>query len=78
VFTPVQKLKSAGICVKETGTILQGIYYHLYSAADMETFKAEIEMRIKTYKKSLGYVIENSKAISRMHLVIYQKYCIVN
>ena len=36
-FRSLQKLVSLGLCVKETKTIKEGGYYHVYSAVDMET-----------------------------------------
>jgi predicted transcriptional regulator len=74
VFRSVQKLVSAGICIKETRTIREGGYYHVYSAVDMETFKAETEMRVKDLQKSLDRLMK--KFESDMHSAIssfYQK-----
>ena len=74
VFRSVQKLVSAGICIKETRTIREGGYYHEYSAVDMETFKAETEMRVKDLQKSLDRLMK--KFESDMHSAIssfYQK-----
>jgi predicted transcriptional regulator len=74
VFRSVQKLVSAGICIKETRTIREGGYYHVYSAVDMETFKAETEMRVKDLHKSLDRLMK--KFESDMHnaiLLFYEK-----
>lgn len=58
IFRSVQKLVSAGICIKETRTIKEGGYYHIYSAVDMETFKAETEMRVRDLQKSLDRLMK--------------------
>jgi predicted transcriptional regulator len=71
-FRSLQKLVSLGLCVKETKTIKEGGYYHVYSAADMETFKAETEKRVKELQKSLDRLLKKfendmQKAISSMY-----------
>jgi predicted transcriptional regulator len=72
VFRSVQKLVSAGICIKETRTIREGGYYHVYSAVDMETFRAETEMRVKELQKSLDRLMK--KFESDMHNAISSFY----
>jgi predicted transcriptional regulator len=72
VFRSVQKLVSAGICIKETRTIREGGYYHVYSSVDMETFKAETEMRVKDLQKSLDRLMK--KFESDMHNAISSFY----
>jgi predicted transcriptional regulator len=72
VFRSVQKLVSAGICIKETRTIREGGYYHVYSAVDMQTFKAETEMRVKDLQKSLDRLMK--KFESDMHNAISSMY----
>jgi predicted transcriptional regulator len=47
VFRSMQKLVSLGICVKETKTIKEGGYFHVYSATDMKTFRATTEQKVK-------------------------------
>ena len=72
VFRSVQKLVSSGICIKETRTIREGGYYHIYSAVDMETFKAETERRVKDLQKSLDRLMK--KFESDMHKAISSFY----
>lgn len=72
VFRSVQKLVSAGICIKETKTIREGGYYHVYSAVDMETFKAETQARVNDLQKSLDRLMKKfesdmQKAISSFY-----------
>jgi predicted transcriptional regulator len=72
IFRSVQKLVSAGICIKETRTIKEGGYYHVYSAVDMETFRAETEMRVRDLQKSLDRLMKKfetdmQKAISSFY-----------
>jgi predicted transcriptional regulator len=57
-FRSLQKLVSLGLCVKETKTIKEGGYYHLYSAVDMQTFKAETERRVKELQRSLDRLLK--------------------
>src|SRR5919106_1252703 len=47
VFRSLQKLVSLGICVKETRTIKEGGYFHVYSAIDMKTFRMVTEQKVK-------------------------------
>ena len=47
VFRSLQKLVSLGICVKETRTIKEGGYFHVYSAIDLKTFRMVTEQKVK-------------------------------
>jgi len=71
-FRSLQKLVGLGLCVKETKTIKEGGYFHVYSVVDMETFRAETERRVKDLQKSLDRLLkkfegEMQKAISSMY-----------
>ena len=71
-FRSLQKLVSLGLCVKETKTIKEGGYYHVYSAVDMQTFKVETEKRVKELQKSLDRLLKKfeadmQRAISSMY-----------
>src|SRR5215203_5671668 len=71
-FRSLQKLVSLGICVKETKTIKDGGYFHVYSVVDMETFKKETERRVKDLQRSLDRLLkkfegEMQTAISSMY-----------
>ena len=71
-FRSLQKLVTLGLCVKETKTIKEGGYYHLYSAVDMQTFKAETERRVKELQRSLDRLLKKfeddmQKAISSIY-----------
>jgi predicted transcriptional regulator len=71
-FRSLQKLVSLGLCVKETKTIKEGGYFHVYSAVDMETFKAETEKRVKELQKSLDRLLKKfesdmQNAVSSMY-----------
>ena len=46
-FRSLQKLVSLGICIKETRTIKERGYFHVYSAADMKTFRMATEQKVK-------------------------------
>jgi predicted transcriptional regulator len=71
-FRSLQKLVSLGLCVKETKTIKDGGYFHVYSVVDMETFKKETERKVKDLQKSLDrllrkFEIDMQAAISSMY-----------
>ena len=71
-FRSLQKLVSLGLVVKETKTIKDGGYFHVYSAVDGETFKRETERRVKEPQKSLDRLLKKfesdmQKAISSMY-----------
>ena len=71
-FRSLQKLVGLGLCVKETKTIKDGGYFHVYSVVDMETFKKETERRVKDLQKSLDRLLkkfegEMQTAISSMY-----------
>jgi predicted transcriptional regulator len=71
-FRSLQKLVGLGLCVKETKTIKEGGYYHVYSAVDMATFKVETEKRVKDLQKSLDRLLKKfeddmDRAISSMY-----------
>jgi predicted transcriptional regulator len=51
-FRSLQKLVGLGICAKETKTIKEGGYYHIYTAIDIKTFKLETEKKIKELEAS--------------------------
>jgi predicted transcriptional regulator len=57
-FRSLQKLVSLGLCVKETKTIKEGGYYHVYSAVDIQTFKAETKRRVKELQRSLDKLLK--------------------
>lgn len=57
VFRSVQKLVNSGICIKETRTLKDGGYYHVYSAVDTKTFKMETENRVKELQASFDRIL---------------------
>lgn len=71
-FRSLQKLVTLGLCTKETKTIKEGGYFHVYNAVDMETFRVETEKRVKELQKSLDRLLKKfeedmHKAISSMY-----------
>ena len=71
-FRSLQKLVTLGLLVKETKTIKDGGYFHVYSAVDGETFKKETERRVKELQKSLDRLLKKfesdmQQAISSMY-----------
>lgn len=71
-FRSLQKLVTLGLCIKETKTIKEGGYYHVYSVVDMKTFKMETERRVRDLQKSLERLLKKfesdmEQAISSMY-----------
>jgi predicted transcriptional regulator len=58
VFRSLQKLVKAGICNKETKTMKEGGYYHVYSSIDIETFKLETQKRVNELKGGLDRILK--------------------
>jgi predicted transcriptional regulator len=57
-FRPLQKLVTLGLVIKETKTIKERGYFHVYSAVDMETFKKETVRKVEDLKKSLDRLVK--------------------
>ena len=57
-FRSLQKLVTLDLVIKETKTIKDGGYFHVYSAVDMETFKKETERRVRDLQKSLERLLK--------------------
>lgn len=71
-FRSLQKLVGLGLCIKDTKTIKEGGYYHVYSVVDMKTFKMETERRVRDLQKSLERLLKKfesdmQQAISSMY-----------
>jgi predicted transcriptional regulator len=56
-FRSLQKLVTLGICFKETKTIKEGGYYHVYSAIDVKTFKMQTEKKVKELEASFHRIL---------------------
>ncbi len=72
VFRCLQKLVTLGLVIKETKTIKDGGYFHVYSAVDQETFKKEIERKVRDLQKGLDRLLKKfesdmQKAISSIY-----------
>ena len=71
-FRSLQKLVGLGLCIKETKTIKEGGYFHVYSVVDMKTFKMETERRVRDLQKGLERLLKKfesdmQQAISSMY-----------
>jgi predicted transcriptional regulator len=71
-FRSLQKLVTLGLCTKETKTIKEGGYYHVYGVVDMDTFKIETERRVRDLQRSLDRLLikfehDMQQAISSMY-----------
>lgn len=58
IFRSLQKLVGLGIVIKETRTIKEGGYYHVYLAIDIKTFKLETEKRVKDLEDSFHRILK--------------------
>jgi predicted transcriptional regulator len=56
-FRSLQKLVGLDICVKETETIKEGGYYHVYSAIDIKSFKIQTENKVKELEASFHRIL---------------------
>ena len=59
VYRSLQKLVSCEICVKETKTIKQGGYYHIYSCADIKQIKKKMKICIDEWYKHIENTLTN-------------------
>ena len=75
-FRSLQKLVGLGICIKETKTLKEGGYYHVYSAIDNKTFKMETEKKVKELEASFHRLLR--KFEDNMQEVIASVYNDVN
>ena len=71
-FRSLQKLVTLGLLIKETKTIKEGGYFHVYSAVDIEIFGKETERKVRDLQKSLERLLK--KFESEMQQVISTMY----
>ena len=67
VHRSLQKLVGNQLCYKETRTIKDGGYYHIYSAVEISKVKAEAEHRVDEITASLGRMLRNFESDIRKH-----------
>jgi len=53
VYRSLQKLKSCGLCTKNTKNIDTGGYYHIYSCSNPKKVKKEMEICIDEWYKNM-------------------------
>jgi predicted transcriptional regulator len=58
VFRSLQKMVNLRICEKETKTLKEGGWYHVYKAIDVAAFKMETEKRVKEIKESFDRLMK--------------------
>lgn len=58
VFRSLQKLVALGICSKETKTLREGGYYHVYCAIPVEIFKLETEKKVRELEQSFRRILK--------------------
>jgi predicted transcriptional regulator len=75
VFRSLQKLVTLGIISKETRTLKEGGYSHIYRAIPIEMFKLETEKRVKELEASLNRLMKKfENDLERMAASFYMEY----
>jgi len=70
----LQTLVGLGIVTKETKTIKEGGYYHLYSALDVKTFKLETEKRVKDLEDSFHRILRKFEGdLREIVTIVYEE-----
>jgi predicted transcriptional regulator len=73
VFRSLQKLVSLGIVTKETRSIQEGGYYHVYGVIDTESFKIETEKRVKELERGVHRILKKfEKDLENMMAEFYR------
>jgi len=67
IHRSLQKLVSNQLCYKETRTIKDGGYYHIYSAVEIPKIKMQAETRVEEITTSLGRMLRNFESDIRKH-----------
>ncbi|HEY7109074.1 MAG TPA: helix-turn-helix domain-containing protein [Nitrososphaeraceae archaeon] len=62
VFRCLQKLVNLRICEKDTKTLKEGGWYHVYTAIDIAAFKMETEKRVREIKESFDGLLNKFEA----------------
>ena len=62
VFRCLQKLVNLRICEKDTMTLKEGGWYHVYTAIDIAAFKMETEKRVNEIKESFDSLLKKFEA----------------
>ena len=72
-FRSLQKLVSLGIVTKETRSIKEGGYYHIYAVIDTESFKIETERRVKELERGVHRILKKfEKDLEKMMAEFYK------
>ena len=56
-FRILQKLVSLGFCTKETMTLKEGGYYHLYSVSSIDAIERITEQRVREIQRALDLLM---------------------
>lgn len=56
-FRILQKLVSLGFCTKETMTLKEGGYYHLYSVSSIDVIEKATERRVREIQEALDVLM---------------------
>jgi predicted transcriptional regulator len=56
-FRILQKLVSLGFCTKETMTLKEGGYYHLYSVSSIDVIEKATERRVREIQEALDILM---------------------
>lgn len=58
VFRSLQKMVSAGLCVKEVKNMRDRGYYHLYSCNDIKTIRRNTKLKVEEVQNSLERILK--------------------
>lgn len=64
----LSKLVSVGLCYKESRTLKDGGYYHVYTAVELPKIKTQAKMKADELTRSLQRLVENLESDFRKHL----------
>jgi predicted transcriptional regulator len=67
IHRSLQKLVSNQLCYKETKSLKEGGYYHLYGATGLAKSKEQAEQRVKAITTSLDNMLRNFESDVRKH-----------
>ena len=59
IYRSLQKLTCAGLCIKQTETIKQGGYYHIYKINNTKSTKKQIEKCIDNWYNKMKKTLED-------------------
>jgi len=68
----LSRLLSAGLLYKQTRTLTEGGYYHVYSTVDPSTIRGHAQMRVKEITDSLQRLVDGFETDFRKHSALHR------